>query len=468
MLGITGLQLYWNYQNYKSVVANFKKDANNAIGIAVERELNLRHEKIALIAKKWMLDTSFITITCNTNNKDSNTVFTMQDAHPYYNSKPISIGISTYKQKIKKITPEVKKLFVNHFINNILKGDLKKGVIYFYTPRLGDSLSKIHEQSKADVKTLAIILKKELATRDIYSAFTLGSKNKISNNQFKTNTVNTALRRPYEKEYITASLENPNQHYLREMKWLIIGSFLLIGITIICFYYTVKTLINQHKLVAIKNQFISNMTHEINTPLASIQVTAEALQKFKPDEETAIKYLDIILYQTQKLNELSNEILENAKLETLNFTMDEQVDLKRLINDVLADLNTGLSVSIDYEEGDFTISGNNAHLHRSITNLIENAIKYNTSSIPAISINLSKTGGNICISVQDNGPGIADEFKSKIFDQFYRIPTGNMHDVKGYGLGLSYVKKVISQHRGSISVTDNSPVGTVFSIILPA
>lgn len=468
MLGITGLQLYWNYQNYKSVVANFKKDANNALDVAVEREMSLRHEKIALIAKKWMLDTSFITITCNINNRDSNTVFTMQDAHPYYNSKPVSIGISTFKQKVKKITPEVKKLFVNHFINNILKGDLKKGVIYFYTPRLGDSLSKIHEQSKADVKKLAVILKKELATRDIYSAFTLSSINKISNSQFKTNTVNTALRRPYEKEYITASLENPSQYYLREMKWLIIGSVLLIGITVFCFYYTIKTLLNQHKLVDIKNQFISNMTHEINTPLASIQVTAEALQKFKPDEETATKYLDIILYQTRKLNELSNEILENAKLETLNLKTDEQVDLKQVINDVLADFTTEFRISTNFDEGEFKILGNKSHLYRSITNLIENAVKYNTSANPAINISLFNAGGNICLSIKDNGPGIADEFKSKIFDQFYRIPTGNMHDVKGYGLGLSYVKKVISQHNGSISVVDNQPSGTIFSLTLPA
>jgi two-component system phosphate regulon sensor histidine kinase PhoR len=252
------------------------------------------------------------------------------------------------------------------------------------------------------------------------------------------------------------------------MKWLIISSVLLIGITLSCFYYTLKTLFNQHQLVVLKNQFISNMTHEINTPLASIQVTAEALQKFKPDESTTTRYLDIILYQTQKLNELSNEILESAKLDTFSSSMEEQVDLKQLVVDVIADLNTVLEVQIDFDEDDLIVRGNKAQLYRSIKNLLENAEKYNTDIAPEVCITLSKINSGISLSVIDNGPGIPDAFKSKIFDPFYRIPTGNIHDVKGYGLGLNYVQKVISQHRGSISVGDNKPFGAIFSIILPA
>ncbi|RZK56007.1 MAG: HAMP domain-containing histidine kinase [Pedobacter sp.] len=468
VLGITGLQLYWNYQNYKSVVANFKKDANNALDVAVEREMMQRRLQLLVEVIKWMNDPAIVEITCDTNNKEHSTAFTIKDVVPYYpdeKADQVTMGISSFKKKVGKITPEAKGVFINHFAE-IVKADLNDATVHYYTQGIGHRLEKTFSESKMNKANFTKIYKEELAKRQISTSFKLNVKTSDSKN-FITHKTNTAFRRPYVNSMVFASLENPNEHYLREMKWLIIGSFSLIGITIFCFYYTVRTLFSQHKLVAIKNQFISNMTHEINTPLSSIQVTAEALQKFKPDEETATKYLDIILYQTQKLNELSNEILENAKLETLNFKMGEQVDLKRLVKNVLADLNTGVSVSIDFEDGDFIVLGNKAHLHRSISNLIENAIKYNTSTNPAISINLSKTEGNICISIKDNGPGIADEFKSKVFDQFYRIPTGNMHDVKGYGLGLSYVKKVISQHKGSISVTDNSPAGTIFSLILP-
>ncbi len=115
----------------------------------------------------------------------------------------------------------------------------------------------------------------------------------------------------------------------------------------------------------------------------------------------------------------------------------------------------------------YLIKGNQMHLSHAIANILENAAKYNTNPQPVIEININKNRKEMEISIADNGPGIADEFKQKIFDQFYRISTGNVHDIKGYGLGLSYVKKVIDQHHGSISVIDKYPTGSVFLINLP-
>jgi two-component system phosphate regulon sensor histidine kinase PhoR len=468
VLGITALQLYWNYKNYQSVVVNFKKDVNNALDVAVDREIVQRRFRLVAEVKKWMRDPSIVKITCDTNNKEHSTAFTIKDVVPYYpdeKADQVTIGISSFKKKVGSITAEAKTVFINHFAD-IVMADLKDATVHYYTQGIGHRLENSFTESRMDSVNFTKIYKEELAKRQISTSFTLNVMPSGKNN-FVTHKANTALRRPHENSMVFASLENPNSYYLREMKWLIIGSLLLIGITLSCFFYTIKTLINQNQLVAIKNQFISNMTHEINTPLASIQVTAEALQKFKPNEETTTKYLDIILYQTQKLNELSNEILENVKLDTFNISIAEQVDLKQLVADVLAGSNTGLTVHVDFDKGDLIISGNKAHLYRSIKNLLENAEKYNTNPVPSISISLTKISAGISLNVRDNGSGIADEFKSKIFDQFYRIPTGNMHDVKGYGLGLNYVKKVILQHKGSISVADNKPSGTVFSIILP-
>ena len=468
VLGITALQLYWNYKNYQSVVVNFKKDANNALDVAVDREMMQRRLQLVTEVKKWLNDPSIVKITCDTNNKEHSTAFTIKDVVPYYpdeKADQVTMGISSFKKKVGKINTEAKTVFINHFAE-IVMTDLKQATIHYYTQGIGNRLEKAFSESRMNSVSFTKIYKEELAKRQISTSFKLNVMPSESSN-FVTHKANTAFRRPYANSMIFASLENPNSYYLREMKWLIIGSILLISITLGCFYYTIKTLFNQNELVAIKNQFISNMTHEINTPLASIQVTAEALQKFKPNEETTKKYLDIILYQTQKLNELSNEILENVKLDTFKFSMEEQVDLKQLVIDVLAGLNTGLQVHVDFDKGDLIVSGNKGHLYRSLKNLLENAEKYNTNPAPSISIAVNKINAGISIHVIDNGSGIADEFKTKIFDQFYRIPTGNMHDVKGYGLGLNYVKKVIMQHKGSISVADNKPSGTVFSIILP-
>ena len=472
VLGITGLQLYWNYQNYKTTAANFKKDVNNALAIAVDKEMALRREKIYRDVKKWLADTSIIKITCDTINKDHETTFTMEDVVPYYadeKADKTTVGISSFKQKLGKITPEAKTIFVNHFAE-IVKNDLSEGVTHYYTQGLGHRIESAFEASKVNKKHLINLYQNELKKRKISSQIILNSNYIQTEDYFLTNKFNTAFRQPYEKTFVWASLENSNKYYLREMKWLIISSFLLIAITLFCFYYTIKTLFNQHKLVVIKNQFISNMTHEINTPLSSIQITAEALQQFNPDVETSKKYLDIILYQTNKLNELSKEILANAKLETLTFARDEKIELNQLIASIIEDLNlrTNLELSFQSNTDKITIQGNKLHLTRSIANILENAAKYNSSSHPIIEIKLTKNQKDINLSITDNGPGIADEYKHKIFEQFYRIPTGNVHDIKGYGLGLSYVKKVISQHQGMIKVLDNHPVGSIFSIHLPS
>jgi len=473
VLGITGLQLYWNYKNYKTTTSNFARDSNNALNTAVDQEIKVRKGKIISKVKNWLADTTVFRIECNIDNRDSVTVFTIQDVHPRFledstRKTSFNMGINKFKEKLKKITPEAKKIFINHFTSRTLKSNIDNGDVFYYTQGLGDSIDKAFESLKFNPDNFIKIYKSELAKRLIDVPFQLIKK---PNNVSSTLVLkaNTSFRRPFEREPIFVSLVSANTYYWKEMKGLIFTSLLLIGITIFCFYYTIKTLLNQHKLVAIKNQFISNMTHEIHTPLSSIQLTTEALKKFNPDPETTENYLDIILYQTHKLNELTKEILANAKLETLTFELNEDVDLNQLIWAVIKELREEDAVKVKYLKTleRAIIKGNRKHLSRSIANILENAIKYNSTSAPVIEISLVRTHQTINLTIQDNGPGIADEFKQKIFEQFYRIPSGNIHDTKGFGLGLSYVKKVIEQHRGIISVLDNYPKGSVFSINLP-
>ncbi len=471
VIGITGLQLYWNYKNYQTVVANFKKDANNALDIAVDREMAQRRAALVLMVKKWLTDSTIVRITCDTLNKDHSTAFTMEDVIPYYadeKADKITLGISDFKDKVGKITPKAKTAFINHF-GEIVKNDLNQSTVHYYTQGLGHRIENAFKSSKINRSNFNKIYTEELAKRQISTSFKLNTNSAEQKNQFVTHKANTAFRRPYVNATIWASLENPNSYYLREMKWLMISSLLLITITLLCFYYTIKTLLNQHKLVAIKNEFISNMTHEIHTPLSSIQITTEALQRFNLDKETKEKYLDIILFQTKKLNLLSEEILASAKLENVEFTMNEDIDLNKLILNVIKATVLPENIQLEHKstEESLFIKGNTVHLSRSITNILENAIKYNSTANPTIEFKIVKSKKGINLSIIDNGPGIADEFKQKIFEQFYRIPTGNVHDIKGYGLGLSYVKKVISRHKGSIIIADNKPFGSIFSINLP-
>ncbi|RYE36827.1 MAG: HAMP domain-containing histidine kinase, partial [Sphingobacteriales bacterium] len=282
-----------------------------------------------------------------------------------------------------------------------------------------------------------------------------------SNYDYITKKVNFGIKH---EQWMRAGFLGLNTYLLGELKWVLSGTLLLLLITLTCFWYTIKTLLNQQKLNTMKDDFISNMTHEIHTPLSSILVTADALKRFSYDEQHRNDYIDIILHQGKKLSGLTEEILTGARMERTGIALDDLIN----ISDLAQKLKAGYhSVDVQQDAPSVVFKGNAMHLENAIGNLLENALKYNNQFQPLVILTFEVRKRKIAIIVSDNGPGIPDTEKEKIFDQFYRVPTGNIHDVKGYGLGLSYVKKVVEAHNGSIAVADNEPSGSVFTILLP-
>jgi signal transduction histidine kinase len=473
--GITGLQLYWNYQNYKSTVSNFKHDANAALNTAVDKEIDTRHEKIIRVFKKWMADTSFITITCRIENRDSATVFNVKDTHPYafYKKNPgFYLGLSAFKEKLNHITPKAKTILIDHIADYILKEHLKKGEVYFYTPRLGDSVTKAVNNSFVDVTLLKKLYQQELAAKDIYTGFTLARMKTNKADLFFTQQVNTSLRRPYVKEFVFAAFENPDVYFLKTMKWLLVSSFLLIGITIFCYAYTVKTLLSQQKLAELKNDFVNNMTHELKTPIATINIAAEAIQDFNLSKASADEYLAIIRNQAGNLGNLVEQILKNVISEQENVSLNiAAVNLAQLIKSIITDYKpqsvaAGITINYTVNGEDLATMADESLLRNAIVNLVDNAIKYGGNGA-IININQSIENGHVLISVADNGPGIPQQYKDKVFDRFFRVPSGNIHNVKGYGLGLSYAKSIVGRHNGTLTLTSAPGGGTKFIINLP-
>ncbi len=473
VISVIGLQLFWNYQNYRSTVKNFDHDINEALRVAVDRELDLRHGTIVKQVIAWMSDTSFIQITTNIRNRDHRTAFRVQDRHPYDpKDKGFSMSINHFDQKLTTITPSAKKYFIGHFANNIVRRDLKKGIVYYYTQRLGDSLQHAFFVSKLDRAKLDTLFKKELAARGIHTAFVIEPMNVHRKHPYFTHAVNTSMRRPYEKELIRAGFEGPGTYFIKEMKWVVVGTLVLLVVIIFCFGYTTKTLLSQHKLAELKNSFINNMTHELNTPLSSIKITVEALSTFEHDPKRSSEYLDIIRYQTDKLTDLTDQILNINGLVDRKKGDIKQVDLQALLQDSLKLLSPqlearGACVTLDLDDFRTDIAAEPLSLLNAISNIMDNALKYNPNPDPRIDIKVSSTQRFVEISIADNGPGIPEEYRHKVFEPFFRVPQGNRHDVKGYGLGLSYVKQVIDAHHGTINLRDNGPHGSIFTIQLP-
>ena len=269
-------------------------------------------------------------------------------------------------------------------------------------------------------------------------------------------------------------LGNTTPYLMKRISFPILFSFFLLSVTIFSFVLLYRNLLRQQKLAEIKNDFISNITHELKTPIATVGVAIEALKNFNAihDPQKTKEYLDISSNELQRLSLLVDKVLKLSMFEKKEIELNkESFDMKGLTREVLD------TMKLQFEKNNaiinFTTSGNDCiinadklHITSVIYNLLDNALKYRKDD-PVINVHLLSQQNNIELSVNDNGIGIASEYQSKIFDKFFRVPTGNKHIVKGYGLGLSYVSHIIAQHHGTIHVESELDKGSTFICKIP-
>ena len=469
--GIIGLQLFWNYQNYQATVKSFQYEINQTLTQAVDQEKAERRQALINQLKRWLADTTFIQITCDMKNADSNTVFHINDRYPKFKgSSGFTFGIADFKPRLTRLSPSVKTMVINQFADRRVRQDLQEGMIYYYTPRLGDRLIRAWDQSHVRLSALHRIYQDKLVAKGIDAPFYL-TPTRQGGNGYWTQPVATSSRKTYSNEWVRARFEPPAAYFVKTMKWVILSTFLLVAISLFCFGYTAKTLLTQHQLAQLKDDFINNMSHELNTPLASIKITAEALKAFNHPPEGQKKYLDIITYQTDKLTGLTAQILTANRRITSPDEPWQAVDVGQLLEQAIHELSQRYTLAdawISYRPPSkpVLVNARITSLMAAFINLLENAIKY-SSTHPQLGICLRTKNRWVDIGFADNGMGIPVEYRTKIFDPFFRVPTGNVHDVKGYGLGLSYVRQILIQHGGSIRVEANEPQGSIFWICLP-
>lgn len=244
---------------------------------------------------------------------------------------------------------------------------------------------------------------------------------------------------------------------------------LLIG----CFAYTLFVIQRQKKISEIKNDFINNLTHEFKTPIASIVLATSMLKREDSDVKRERKYLDLIDQESKRLEGHVDKVLQIAMMDSGNFTLDKQsLDVHEVIKNVVDGMNLALTkrkgkIELLLNASKSTVFADPTHMVNIIYNLIDNALKY-TRDTPKISISTLNSDQGIQISIRDNGIGIGEEIQKFIFDKFYRAETGDVHNVTGFGLGLSYVKKIIDAHKGKIDLTSKLNQGSEFRLYFPS
>ena len=301
-----------------------------------------------------------------------------------------------------------------------------------------------------------------------YEAYlpTLASREEATSNEIDL----PLLKRDY--DYVYLFFPNRNRYILDQMTWLIVISIILImlltGLGMSLFY-----LYKQKFLVETQNDFIRNVTHEFQTPLATLKLGLDALAKPSVYEhpEKMDKYRSLMQGQVNYLKQHINNLVKVIKTDSTGLKLyKNRTNINQLIRDAVAQLHFSIadkkgSIDLQLEKHDMTLSVDSDNLFVAILNVISNAIKY--SPIPQLTISTKSENNFYSIVVKDNGIGIEQKYIKQLFKKFYRIHTGDLHDVKGLGLGLYFVKKIVDSHKGKIVVHSIKDVGTEFIILLP-
>jgi len=275
-------------------------------------------------------------------------------------------------------------------------------------------------------------------------------------------------------ETIIIIVPNVRFYLLQTLRWVIVGAVLFILIVFTAFFITLRSLLVQRKLNEIKRDFINNMTHELKTPLATISLAVDALKtsKVQGDPGAVSYFSNIIKEENVRMNKHVEVILQAAHLEKKEYDLNLQpVDVHDLIFGVLDSFKLQLeakpaSVDTVLEADPSVIQADEEYLLHVFSNLIDNAIKYSKDTID-ITIKTSVIGNKLQITFQDKGIGMDATTSKHIFEKFYRAHSGNIHNVKGFGLGMSYVKWVMDIHKGSIKVDSVIDKGTTITLLLP-
>ncbi|MFP4019764.1 MAG: sensor histidine kinase, partial [Bacteroidales bacterium] len=274
--------------------------------------------------------------------------------------------------------------------------------------------------------------------------------------------------------YLKVYLHDRNKYIFKSMGKMIVSSIILSFIIVIGFAVTTHIMFKQKRLSKIKNDFVNNMTHELKTPISTISLASQMLKDNSiPDSSKNLSNIaGIIEDETNRLSVQVEKVLKTALFDRGKVKIKpKELNLHNIIDNVVKNFyiqveNQGGEIKKELNAEDPIVKVDEVHFTNVIFNLLDNAVKYSREK-PEIIVETINKNGELVVIVEDKGIGIKKKDQKKIFDQFYRVPTGNRHDVKGFGLGLNYVKKMVEEHDGTITLESEYKKGTRFEILIP-
>ncbi|TYA74736.1 sensor histidine kinase [Seonamhaeicola marinus] len=478
------IQIYWNYKNYLSNKQQLINDVQGSLDKAVDDYYALLAERTTvgfafegdnpeeLLKNGGSIDELLSEIRNNTNK------FPHLDSIKTKDLK----GVTILRNKgVDSLFARINRDAQKHHHDSVIKQ-------FHFSSKLNDIktlTSKVVISIKNDtirLQQIDSLLNNELQRKHIDVAYSLSFKNakdsirhfnrlKVFNSKDGKQTLKTFSKSTFlpKNSELKVHFTNETAIILKRIIGGILVSLVLILAVIASLFYLLKIIKDQKQLAEVKNDLISNITHEFKTPIATIGVAIESIKDFNAieDKEKTKTYLDMSNQQLSKLNVMVEKLLETATLDSDSLELNrEPYNLSTLIKQLVDRHKLQLKdKTIRFNSGleDLTVPIDVFHFENALNNVIDNAIKYGGNSI---SLDLMKSGSDIIITISDNGNTLTKANKDQIFEKFYRVSTGNTHDVKGFGIGLYYTKKIIEKHNGTIILDLNTNL-TTFKISIP-
>lgn len=522
LIGLVGMQIYWIKNALAVKEANFDRSVNEAltnvvyklekleVASRIKNKIYTGSPNLSLYSTIDSLNNMFVEEMESMTND-----FNIQKAsYINYTSKHISVEYTetipgngmmhidssqatigdkdtVKKQEIRPVSVPEYYFPSNHFdsISDKIDKFLKKSFLvsdvfeemfnYKYFPSI---------EERIDPTKLDSLIKAELGNKGIHTDFEYGIYSPLKNELIIEKTGNyhkelmdnsvafnlfpsDLFRAP---EYLLIYFPNKEKYLFTQTGLMLTVAAVLIIFIILSFIYTIRTIIKQKRLSEMKNDFINNMTHEFKTPISTISLACQALtdNEISKTESLYKNYLHVIGDENNRLGVMAEKILQTAVLEKGQIKLKkEPVDIHSVIKEIIKNISLqveakGGKIITDLVAFNSIINADRIHITNVIYNLVDNSIKY-TYETPVIIIATENNEPGIYISVEDNGIGISHANLKKVFDKLYRVPTGNVHNVKGFGLGLSYVKAIVEMHGGIVNLESELKKGSKFTIYLP-
>jgi two-component system, OmpR family, phosphate regulon sensor histidine kinase PhoR len=472
VVSLIALQVYWVNNTFILREQDFASNVSKSLAKVAEKLEKVETEKLALQAA--------IRNSVSLSSEGDSTLV-------------MKYGKREVKQLARKTLEESRD---SVFYNQLGKNGLEQGKILEQSGILDDIMGGMVEldiyqsiQERVDSSLLDSLLRFELEERGIKAEYVYGIFNKLHQPELMQGGAEMFKENFFTEGYKTQLFPNdpisdPNylriwfpeeQKYLLRSMWSMLAtSVVLLLVIMFLFSFSIGTIYRQKKLSDVKNDFINNMTHELKTPIATISLACEALNDpdMRTSEKALTSYVGMINEENKRLGVLVENVLRTAIFEQGEMQLRlQKIDMHQVIQQVIKNIEIQVrkksgSIITHLDASDPTVEGDVLHLTNVVYNLIDNAIKYSEGK-PNVEIYTRNEVDGVAVAFKDNGMGISRENQRRIFDKLYRVPTGNVHNVKGFGLGLSYVKGVLEKHKGSIEVESEMKKGSTFTIHIP-